>query len=403
MQTEQYDGDRRFVKTSTPGVYKRGNRYVVRFRDQNGKGHKRSARTLAEARAIKSSLATDVARGEFRQLSRERFADYAPDWIKSYAGRTTRGFREQTRAEYRRDLGLAPDGKPLDPPRGAVAYFGGMRLAEITPRDVKGYVSSLAARGLAPATIRSTIAPLRALLATAVEEDAIRSNPAAGIRVAGAAEFREGEAEERVKALTDEEATRLLGAVVPEHRLLIEFLLRTGLRISEALALRWGDVDLGTGRVQVRRRLYKGLDAPKSKFGRRDVRMSPELGRRLWAARKASAFAGDGDPVFATPTGKPLDYGNLYHRVMKPACRTAGVPWAAFHTLRHTCATTLFRSGWNPKQVQKALGHHSAAFTMDTYVHLLPDDQPEPPELRFLDAGGSVERVAAERVAEAGS
>jgi hypothetical protein len=60
----------------------------------------------------------------------------------------------------------------------------------------------------------------------------------------------------------------------------------------------------------------------------------------------------------------------------------AGVPWAGFHTFRHTCATTLFRRGLNAKQVQVWLGHHSPAFTLATYVHFLADDLPD---AAFLD------------------
>ena len=51
-------------------------------------------------------------------------------------------------------------------------------------------------------------------------------------------------------------------------------------------------------------------------------------------------------------------------------------------TLRHTCASILFRRGYNAKQVQVWLGHQSAALTLATYVHLLPEDLPEPD---FLD------------------
>jgi hypothetical protein len=51
-------------------------------------------------------------------------------------------------------------------------------------------------------------------------------------------------------------------------------------------------------------------------------------------------------------------------------------------TLRHTCASILFRRGYNAKQAHVWLGHHSAAFTLATYVHLLPEDLPEPD---FLD------------------
>ena len=78
-----------------------------------------------------------------------------------------------------------------------------------------------------------------------------------------------------------------------------------------------------------------------------------------------------------------IDTSNLSSRVLKPAARRAGVPWVGFHSFRHTAATSLFRAGLNAKQVQLWLGHHSPAFTLATYVHLLPDDLPEP---AFFDA-----------------
>ena len=86
--------------------------------------------------------------------------------------------------------------------------------------------------------------------------------------------------------------------------------------------------------------------------------------------------------MFASQTGGYLDASNVAARVLKPAARRAGVPWAGFHTFRHTCATMLFRHGLNAKQAQMWLGHHSPAFTLATYVHLLPDDLPDPD---FLD------------------
>lgn len=57
---------------------------------------------------------------------------------------------------------------------------------------------------------------------------------------------------------------------------------------------------------------------------------------------------------------------------------------SSVHTLRHTCATSLFRRGLNPKQVSAWLGHHSAAFTLDTYIHVLADDLPDAPKPVFL-------------------
>src|SRR4051794_40847183 len=294
MQSQPNAGDdRRLVPVKgAPGIYKRGARYVVRYRDPHGKERKRFARTLAEARDLKATLTADVKRGEYRALSRVSFAEYAPTWIASYAGRTSRGIRDVTRRDYARELGLDPDTRePLDPPRGAVAFFGRMRLAEIEPRDVKEYAASVAARGVTANTVRIALAPVKALLATAVEEGLIRSNPSAGLRIAQKANGNgreELEREEKVKALTEEELGRLLAAVAPEWRLLVTLLAQTGLRISEALPLRWGDIDFGRRRLQVRRSLSRGqVGAPKSRYGRRDVPLTEGMARALWNARKA--------------------------------------------------------------------------------------------------------------------
>ncbi len=85
--------------------------------------------------------------------------------------------------------------------------------------------------------------------------------------------------------------------------------------------------------------------------------------------------------MFQSKRGTALDRHRAFH-VVKEAARKTGVPWAGLHTLRHTCATTLFRNGWNAKQVQHWLGHHSPAFTLAKYVHLLPEDIPD---AAFLD------------------
>jgi integrase len=384
----------RMVRTGTPGIYKKGNRYVVVFRDPAGRQRKRSTRTLSEARELKAVVTADVVRGEYRALSRITFDDYAPEWIRTYQGRTSRGFRDSTRAEYARDLGLDPNTfKPHDPLRGAIAFFGRMRLSEIEPRDIKRYAAFHSARGLAPSSVRLEIAPVRAMLATAVEEGLIRSNPAAGLRIA-ARDVNELEANERTKSMTEDELGAFLDALPVEWRLLFEFLAHTGLRIGEAIALTWGDVDFGRRRVKVSRRYYQGsFGPPKSRYGRREVPLTRGMSQQLWTSRKATAPSDDA-PLFPSTTGGILDSSNVFSRVLKPAARAAGVPWAGFHTLRHTCATILFRRGLNAKQVQVWLGHHSPAFTLATYVHLLADDLPEP---WFLD------EVTAERTDPAGA
>jgi integrase len=357
---------------NAPGIYRRGSRYVVVFRDPLGKQRKRAARTLAEARDLKATLTADVRRGEYRTLSKVTFAEYAPEWIRTYAGRTSRGVRDATRDDYRKRLGLDEEGQPTGD--GAVAFFGRMPLSAIEPRDVKAYAERVAARGVAPNTVRLALAPVKALLATAVEEGLIRFNPSVGLRLAAG---RPEEAkEEHAKALTEEELGKVLAAIPDGSRLFFEVLAQTGLRIGEAIALRWQDVDLSRRRVHVRRRWYRGsFDTPKSKYGRRDVPISQRLADELelrWLLEEDIEGL-----VFPSSTGKVLDQSNLMSRVLKPAARTAGVPWAGFHTFRHTCASILFRRGLNVKHVQMWLGHHSPAFTLGVYVHLIPDDLPD--------------------------
>jgi integrase len=65
-------------------------------------------------------------------------------------------------------------------------------------------------------------------------------------------------------------------------------------------------------------------------------------------------------------------------REFKPAAQEADVPWAGFHTLRHTCASRLFAAGRNAVKVQRWLGHSDPGFTLRTYVHLLDGGLGEP-------------------------
>ena len=159
---------------------------------------------------------------------------------------------------------------------------------------------------------------------------------------------------------------------------MVRFLAVTGLRVGELKALTWGDLDDVERHIRVHRRVYRGrTDAPKSRHGVREIPISRDMARELTAHRLATPFSADTDPIFANSAGSALDSDNFSARILKPAAVRAGVPWASFHTLRHTCASNLMRAGVTPKQVQVWMGHHAAAFTMTTYAHLLPDDLPD--------------------------
>jgi integrase len=103
--------------------------------------------------------------------------------------------------------------------------------------------------------------------------------------------------------------------------------------------------------------------------------------------RKTVERPEDDQLVFPSKAGTPLNHSNTLSRVLRPVVEEVGAPWAGFHSFRHTCASILFERGKNAKQVQKWLGHHSAAFTLQRYVHLLGDDMGEPLSLEEELAG----------------
>jgi integrase len=391
------------VKTRTPGVYKRGGRYVATWWVK-GKMRKKSARTLEEARRIKAGREAEIHSGEYQEQSRVRFGEFAEDWIERYGGTGRSGFRESTRDDYRRDLRWY-----------AYPYFDerlSRRLTEITPRDVARWIAWLCdaeeqgrrrheekrrqakasgkpmpagpakAAPLADATVRRIVSPMRACLATARREGLIRHNPVDGATLPHRPRA-EADEPERARALTREQLAMLLRVAPGRHRLFLRLLAETGLRWSEAIELRRKDLQLdgSSPHVKVRRaRVRDTIGPPKSRHSRRNVPISPVLVDQLRALLK-SADPGGEVLVFPNDIGGHLDHSNMLRRVLRPAAEEAAAPWATFHTLRHTCASLLFDRGANAVKVQHWLGHHSPAFTLETYVHLLDDQLDEPLDL----------------------
>jgi integrase len=387
-------------RTRTPGIFKRGSRYVFSYR-VNRVQRWESCRTLEEARRAKSARSTDIGRGEFQERSRVTLREYALDWIERYQGTGRRGFREETRGDYRALLD-----------KYALRHFPArLKLTELTPSMVAGFIGWLcdpreqakhehrikveraraadkadppplaagAKRELADSTVRNAVAPLRAALATARREGLIRHNPVSEVALPHRERIEEDD--DSPRPFPNGAMELVVEIVHPAHRLMFALLAATGVRRSELLALEGRHLALDGDRPhikirqRVRRRRGEGLviGPLKSRYARRDLPISLELADRLRALGTP-----DNVPVFASGAGMLLDPDNLSERVLAPACAEAGVEWPGFHTFRHTVASRLFASGRNAVQVQRFLGHHSAAFTLSTYVHLLDGDLGEP-------------------------
>jgi integrase len=378
---------RKLVKTTTPGVYKRVNGagatsgYCVIYRAA-GKQRREYADTLDAARRVKRERETDRDRGEWQERTTITLRAFLIEWIDSYAGNGRSGFREGTREEYRRLLDAY-----------AHRYFGErLRLVDVTPRHLAQWVASLAdeakqGRVLSDSTIKNVVMPVRAALADAKRQGMIRHNPADGLVFPKRARVQEDD-DEQIKALDPAQLSVLLAVVHPQHRLLVQVIAATGLRVSEAIGLQRRHLQLDGERphLLVRRAIVRGrIEPPKTRHGRRSVRLPHSVVLLLRAHLSDLGDAPDA-LVFQSRVGTPLDPDNLRSRVLKPAAEEAGVPWAGWHSLRHTFASLQLARGTNVLQLSRALGHHSPAFTLERYCHLLPGGEAEPLELDELES-----------------
>ncbi|UTI63921.1 site-specific integrase [Paraconexibacter antarcticus] len=362
---------RKLKKTGTPGIFKKGNTYIVVYRAA-GRQRKEAADTLEEARALKRSRETDLDRGEFQPQAKVTLNAYANEWIDRYQGNGRRGFREGTRDEYRRLLDQYAD-KFFSP---------SLRLTDLTPLLLAQYVGWVAddkeqGKHLSDSSIRNVLNPTRAMLSTAVREGLIRYSPATGLVLPKRDQNQvTDEDEEEIRTFTRTQLRTFLQVVDKDHQLLFTTLATTGLRISEAIALRWRDLYLEADEphLRVRRALVKGrVEPPKTKHGRRKVPLPADLVAQITHARQTLETAvQDDDLVFTTTQSRTaIDPDNMRRRVLNPATKKAGAAWAGYHAFRHTYASLMLARGANLLQLSRALGHHSPAFTLETYTHLL--------------------------------
>jgi len=355
-------------------------RWVVTWTDDHGRTRKKTVTgSFEEAKNLKRSIEDAKQRGDpILAASKLTLDEYLDGWLRTYQGRGRKAIRAHTKAEYAKDIALAR------------AHFGPkLRLAALTRQNVADYArwlseqpnGKIGRRGqqVSITTVKRRLVPLRAALSDAVEGGLIAANPAERVRILGPERIEEDE--DRIRALSREQVGTLLVAVDPQHRPLIRFAVETGCRVSEIVGLQWRHVSLGKRPVvNIPRAIVKGkAGPPKSRHGRRTIPLSPGMARELRllraqaeAAHRSVSF--EDTLVFATRNGTPLDPGNVRRRVLQPACVRAGLPKLGMHDLRHTCASLLLHEGRSVVQVQKVLRHHSPAFTLSRYAHLLDGD-----------------------------
>ena len=257
--------------------------------------------------------------------------------------------------------------------------LGKIKLAKLTPTHVRGLYRDKLNSGLAPRTVLHIHRAFSKALKQAAADGLIPRNPAAPVKPPQPRG-------EEIRPLNREQVRGLFVAASGDRlEALYIVAVTAGLRRGELQGLKWDDLDLEAGMLQVRRTCSepKGghiFEAPKSGKGR-NVRLTQSAVAALRMHRrrqleermyKADLWQEQG-LVFPSTVGTPLWGGNL-NRAFKATLQRAGLPKSTrFHDLRHTCATLLLMQGVNPKFVQELLGHADISLTLNVYSHVLPD------------------------------
>lgn len=330
--------------------------YYIKFRTADGTQVKRAAgRRRKDAEQALTEALGAVDRGDFRTLCREAFANLADAWLAAKRPR----IEAATYRDYEIHLRLRL--KPA---------FGQLKVKQITRAKVEAYLADLDANSkLSRKTINDSLIPLHQILARAVREGAISTNPAEdNDRDSPLALPYESPT---MHYLNREQALRYLGNCHDWYRPLAEVLIGAGLRIGEAIALEWRDVDWDGAALSITRAVKPGgIGTPKGDRGR-NVMLAPYLLDLLRDERKRQLDEGRiSSSVFVSPQGAQLDRDNVRRRGHQPALKAAALPASIrLHDLRHTAATLWLAAGESIYFVQQQLGHRDIQTTIDLYGH----------------------------------
>ena len=355
--------------------YETGNGIRWRFVYRRSDGTQTSKRGFASeraARAARRRLIEQVERGEVRH-TKETFAVYWDRWLGQ-------------RRPY-----LEPGtwrGYEIDGRMRLLPGFGARSLGDLSVDHVREFVAELAeaveAGELAAKTVNNTLGTLVVCLNSAVQDGLLASNPALRVQRLPPAHIERD-------YLRLDEIPRYLDGCSDTYRPLAELLIGSGLRISEALGLHIGDLELdGSGGTIVVYRSRKSGAVGSTKSDRfRAVEIGPGLCSVLrdQVARRAELAAGDRSAaaLFVMPVrsrrrsngrwesagvGLPLDRTTVSRDWHKQALEDAALRDMPLHALRHTAAAAWLAAGNSLMYVQRQLGHADISTTERYYGHL---------------------------------
>jgi integrase len=329
--------------------------WVVRWRDEAGTQRKKGFARKLDADRFRAEVEHRLNTGSYIDpaLARTTFQKFAEQWREAQphrANTATRVLSQLTKHAY--------------------PVLGGRPIGQLRTSELQAFVVGLP---LAASSARSVFGTVKAVLKAAVQDRMISSNPAAGVKLPELPR-------KQIVPLTLEQVEGLAATMSLRYRALVMVAAGTGLRQGELFGLQVGDVDFLRRTLTVERQVQsvRGGGGEIGPLKNRHSYRSIPLGRSVvdvLAAHLAEFPAAGADHVFTTPDGGPLHRNAFNKAAWCPARKSAGLPDAGMHDLRHFYASLLIRGGLSVKVVADRLGHANAAMTLNVYSHLWPDDE----------------------------
>lgn len=251
--------------------------------------------------------------------------------------------------------------------------IGALRLDKFGPDEAAALYVSLRQRGTSPSVLHRVGVLMHRVFAVAIRQRHYhQANPFDAIE-------RPTYRSSRARSLTIEESRRfIVSAREDRFEALWILCLTAGLRIGEALALRWSDLNQDAGTLSVQQTLIEvggslTFSEPKTIKSRRNITLGDlartALLRRLAAYDVESHGCG---LMFSTLAGKPMRRGNLRRAHFLPLLRRADIGHIRIHDLRHSMTSLGIAAGVVSKVLADRLGHSTTRLTDDRYAHVLP-------------------------------
>jgi len=345
----------------------RGKVHVIRYRVRSTDGKWRhKAETVNSPRRKDAERTLDE---RLREVNRDlklpveiSFEEFAANHWETYV---TQNLKPSTQASHRSNVRTH-----------LMPAFGKLRLSEISALQIMALFKKKSEAGLKPKSLLNLYVLLQKMLNLAVDLELLTANPIQRVP--------KPRVERTEKPSLSPAQVKSVADNMPENlKALVVLLYLTGLRIGEALALKWSDVDFDHSKLYVRRSVWRRREqAPKSRRSLRAKHLLGGLKRVLQRHRELCVSSQPEDYLFANGAGRYLDPDDLRKRVLYPAMRKAGIERKVaraygFHLFRHSAGSQMKEVTGDLKQTQSFLGHSGIGITSDVYVHLQPDSEIE--------------------------